>query len=77
MSTHPGLQQSFLEHLRTHALPVTVFLINGVKLQGQITAADEACLLLQRENHLQLIYKHAVSTVMPATDVPLPALGIE
>ncbi len=76
MPKHSGLQQAFLDHLREQALPVTVFLINGVKLQGEIAASDEACLLLRREAHMQLIYKHAVSTVMPAGDVILPALGL-
>lgn len=53
---------------------MTVFLINGVKLQGIITWFDENSLLLRRDGHTQLIYKHAVSTIMPSTavDIAIP-----
>lgn len=46
-------------------LPVTVFLVNGVKLQGVITAADDRSLILTRDNHMQLVERQAVSTIMP------------
>jgi host factor-I protein len=66
-----NLQDVFLNHVRKQKVPVTVFLINGVKLQGVISSFDNFCLLLRRDGHIQLVYKHAVSTVMPATIVRL------
>ena len=66
-----NLQDVFLNHVRKSKLPVTVFLINGVKLQGVITWFDNFSLLLRREGHSQLVYKHAVSTVMPSQAVQL------
>ena len=60
-----NLQDTFLTHLRKHKTPTTVFLVNGVKLQGVITWFDNFSVLLRREAHAQLIYKHAISTVMP------------
>ena len=56
-------------------MPVTIFLVNGVKLQGVITWFDNYSMLLKRDGHIQLIYKHAVSTIMPAT--PLNMQDIE
>ena len=50
---------------------LTIFLINGVKLQGMITWFDNFCVLLRRDGQSQLVYKHAVSTIMPATSVSL------
>jgi host factor-I protein len=52
-------------------IPVTVFLINGVKLQGVITWFDNFCILLRRDGQSQLVYKHAVSTIMPSQPVNL------
>ena len=66
-----NLQDVFLNHVRKSKLPVTVFLVNGVKLQGVITWFDNFSLLLRREGHSQLVYKHAVSTVMPSQPVQL------
>ncbi len=66
-----NLQDQFLNHVRKSKLPVTVFLVNGVKLQGVITWFDNFSLLLRREGHSQLVYKHAVSTVMPSQPVQL------
>lgn len=60
-----NLQDMFLNYLSTHKTPTTVFLLNGVKLQGIVTWFDNFSLLLRREAHSQLIYKHAVSTIMP------------
>ena len=57
--------EDFLGELVKDKLPVTVFLINGVKLQGIISWSDDATMLLKRDGHTQLVYKHAVSTVMP------------
>jgi host factor-I protein len=69
--TQQKLQDVFLNHVRKNKVPVTAFLINGIKLQGVITSFDNFCLLLRRDDQVQLIYKHAVSTVMPAAAVRL------
>jgi host factor-I protein len=61
-----SLQDHFLNSLRRAKLPVTIFLVKGVKLQGVITWFDAFSLLLRREGAAQLVYKHAVSTIMPA-----------
>ena len=66
-----SLQDVFLNHVRKGKLPVTVFLVNGVKLQGVITWFDNFCVLLRRDDHSQLVYKHAISTVMPAQPIQL------
>ena len=66
-----NLQDVFLNQLRKQKTPVTVLLVNGVKLQGIITWCDNFCGLLRRDGHSQLVYKHAISTVMPATPVSL------
>ncbi|MBQ9035575.1 MAG: RNA chaperone Hfq [Alphaproteobacteria bacterium] len=59
------VQSEFFEDLVAEKIAVTVFLINGVKLQGIITQQDENSLLLRRDGHTQLVFKHAVSTIMP------------
>ncbi|MDE0796225.1 MAG: RNA chaperone Hfq [Alphaproteobacteria bacterium] len=66
-----NLQDVFLNHVRKQKTSVTVFLVNGVKLQGIITWFDNFCVLLRRDGHSQLVYKHAISTVMPVTPVSL------
>ena len=66
-----NLQDTFLNHVRKTKTPVTVFLINGVKLQGVITWYDNFCVLLRREGQSQLIYKHAISTIMPSQEISL------
>ena len=66
-----NLQDVFLNSVRKAKMPVTVFLVNGVKLQGIITWFDNFCVLLRRDSHSQLVYKHAISTVMPAQPVQL------
>lgn len=66
-----NVQDVFLNHLRKNKTPTTVFLVNGVKLQGIITWFDNFSVLLRREAHAQLVYKHAISTVMPNTPVQL------
>jgi host factor-I protein len=60
------LQEIFLTAARNAGDPVTMFLVNGVMLQGNIAAFDLFCMLLQREGMAQLVYKHAVSTIQPA-----------
>ena len=74
-----NVQDVFLNHVRKGKTPVTVFLVNGVKLQGIITWFDNFSMLLRRDGHTQLVYKHAISTVMPGAPiqlfdgVPIPA----
>ena len=62
-------QEDFLSDIKENKISVTVFLINGVKLQGVITFFDGDTLLLRRDGHTQLVYKHAVSTIMPSQAV--------
>ncbi len=67
----PNLQETFLNYVRKQKIPLTVFLVNGVKLQGVITWFDNFCVLLRRDGHSQLVYKHAISTIMPGAPVQL------
>lgn len=66
-----NLQDVFLNHVRKDKVPVTIFLVNGVKLQGVVSWFDNFCVLLKREGQVQLVYKHAISTVMPSQPVNL------
>ncbi|MSP88997.1 MAG: RNA chaperone Hfq [Alphaproteobacteria bacterium] len=66
-----NVQDVFLNNIRKNKTPVTVFLINGVKLQGIVTWFDNFSVLLRRDAHSQLVYKHAISTVMPAQPIQL------
>lgn len=66
-----NLQDVFLNHVRKNKTQVTVFLINGVKLQGFISWFDNFSVLLRRDGHVQLVYKHAISTVMPTGPIQL------
>lgn len=66
-----NVQDVFLNHVRKTKTPVTVFLVNGVKLQGIITWFDQFSVLLRRDGHTQLVYKHAISTVMPSVQIQL------
>ena len=79
MSEKPqNVQDVFLNAIRKNKTPVTVFLVNGVKLQGIVTWFDNFSMLLRRDGHTQLVYKHAISTVMPSAPVSLfepPAEG--
>ena len=61
----------FLNHVRKNKVPLTIFLVNGVKLQGVVTWFDNFCVLLRRDGHSQLVYKHAISTIMPGQPVQL------
>ena len=65
------LQDVFLSRVSEAETQVTMFLVNGVMLQGAIAAYDLFCMLLEREGYVQLAYKHAVSTIQPATSVDL------
>ena len=66
-----NLQDAFLNNVRKSKIPVTIFLVNGVKLQGVITWFDNFCTLLRRDGQSQLVYKHAISTIMPSQPVTL------
>ena len=66
-----NLQEVFLNNVRKSHAAVTVFLVNGVKLQGIITWFDNFSILLRRDQHVQLVYKHAISTIMPAGPIQL------
>lgn len=65
-----SLQDAFLNHLRKNKTPVTMFLVKGVKLQGIVTWFDNFSILLRRDGQAQLVYKHAVSTIMPGQPMP-------
>lgn len=67
----PNLQEAFLNKIRKEKQTVTVFLVNGVKLQGVLTWFDNFSILLKREAHIQLVYKHAISTIMPSNPMSL------
>ncbi len=66
-----NLQDTFLNNVRKNKVPLTIFLVNGVKLQGVVTWFDNFCVLLRRDGHSQLVYKHAISTVMPGHPIQL------
>jgi len=72
-SSQSNLQDTFLNSVRKSKNPVTLFLVNGVKLQGVITWFDNFSVLLRREGTVQLVYKHAISTIMPS--LPLDLVG--
>src|SRR3954449_9579598 len=71
MSEKQNLQDTFLNAVRKSKSAVTIFLVNGVKLQGNITWFDNFCVLLRRDGQAQLVYKHAISTVMPLGPIQL------
>ena len=66
-----NVQDVFLNYIRKNKTPVTVFLVNGVKLQGIVTWFDNFSVLLRRDGHTQLVYKHAISTIMPGQPISL------
>jgi host factor-I protein len=66
-----NVQDVFLNKIRKEKMTVTVFLVNGVKLQGVVTWFDNFSLLLRRDSHVQLVYKHAISTIMPGGPLSL------
>ena len=71
MSKSQSLQDPYLNALRKERIPGSVYLVNGIKLQGQIESFD-AFVLLLRNNISQMVYKHAISTIVPARNVRLP-----
>lgn len=76
MSQQKGhlLQDPFLNALRTERIPVSIYLVNGIKLQGQVDSFDQYVILL-RNTVTQMVYKHAISTVVPAR--PLSSAGVK
>ncbi|WP_306119904.1 MULTISPECIES: RNA chaperone Hfq [unclassified Roseitalea] len=66
-----NLQDQFLNAVRKQKVPLTIFLVNGVKLTGVVTSFDNFCVLLRRDGSGQLVYKHAISTIMPSQPVQL------
>ena len=71
MSKGQSLQDPFLNTLRKERIPVSIFLVNGIKLQGQIESFDQFVVLLKNAVS-QMVYKHAISTVVPARNVKIP-----
>lgn len=74
MSKGHSLQDPFLNALRKERIPVSIFLVNGIKLQGQVESFDQYVVLL-RNNVSQMVYKHAISTVVPARNPKLSSQG--
>ena len=72
-----NLQELFLNNVRKSHAAVTIFLVNGVKLQGVITWFDNFSILLRRDQHVQLVYKHAISTIMPVSPIQMQELNSE
>jgi len=66
-----NLQDTFLNSVRKSKTPLTIFLVNGVKLQGVVSWFDNFCVLLRRDGQSQLVYKHAISTIMPGAPLQL------
>ncbi|AFT67588.1 MAG: host factor-I protein [Cycloclasticus pugetii] len=76
MSKGHNLQDTFLNTLRKEHIPVAIFLVNGIKLQGQIESFDQYVVILKNAIN-QMVYKHAISTVVPARAVTMPRAGEE
>ena len=74
MSKGPSLQDPFLNVLRKERIPVSIYLVSGIKLQGQIESFDQFVILLKNAVN-QMVYKHAISTVVPARTVKIPSQG--
>ena len=72
MSKGQALQDPFLNALRKERIPVSIYLVNGIKLQGQVESFDQFVVLL-RNTVSQMVYKHAISTIVPARNVKMPA----
>ena len=71
MSKGHNLQDPFLNQLRKERVPVSIFLVNGIKLQGQVESFDQFVVLLKNAVS-QMVYKHAISTIVPSRPVRLP-----
>ena len=66
-----NLQDTFLNSVRKTKTSLTIFLVNGVKLQGVVTWFDNFCILLVRDGQMKMVYKHAISTIMPSESISL------
>lgn len=75
MSKGHNLQDPFLNVLRKERIPVSIFLVNGIKLQGQVESFDQFVVLLKNAVS-QMVYKHAISTVVPSRPVKLPVVNV-
>tara|TARA_Y100000766_G_scaffold267537_1_gene262831 strand:+ start:178 stop:474 length:297 start_codon:yes stop_codon:yes gene_type:complete len=75
MSKGQNLQDPFLNVLRREKIPVSIFLVNGIKLQGHIESFDQFVVLL-KNNISQMVYKHAISTIVPSRSVKLPLANL-
>lgn len=73
MSKGQALQDPFLNALRKERIPVSIYLVNGIKLQGQVESFDQFVVLL-RNSVSQMVYKHAISTIVPARNIKLPTV---
>ena len=71
MAKGQSLQDPFLNILRKEKVPVSIYLVNGIKLQGQVNSFDQFVVLLKNSVN-QMVYKHAISTVVPARNVRIP-----
>ena len=71
MAKGQTLQDPFLNALRKERIPVSIFLVNGIKLQGTVDSFDQFVVLL-KNNVSQMVYKHAISTIVPARNVKMP-----
>ena len=76
MAKGQSLQEPFLNQLRKERVPVSIFLVNGIKLQGQIESFDQFVVLL-RNTVSQMVYKHAISTIVPSRAVQVPGSADE
>ena len=76
MAKGHSLQDPYLNTLRKERVPVSIYLVNGIKLQGQIESFDQFVILL-RNSVSQMVYKHAVSTVVPSRNIRLPSASAE
>lgn len=74
MAKGQSLQEPFLNALRKERVPVSIYLVNGIKLQGQVESFDQFVVLL-KNNVSQMVYKHAISTIVPARNVKLAGSG--
>lgn len=72
MKPSENIQDVFLNTLRKAKIPVTIFLSNGVKLQGYVTGYDMFSVLLRRSVQIQLVYKHCIATIVPSAPVIIP-----
>jgi host factor-I protein len=74
MNAGKSIQDPFLNTLRKERVPVSIFMVNGIKLQGTIDSFDQFVILLKNVN-TQVIFKHAISTIMPSRNIRLPSQG--